>query len=99
LAILSPVALHHDAYAIFSRADALRIEDTKRSPGTEANKVTRTISSDTYYAQNYALKYPITLEDRENADPITQTPSKNRTSSMTVFAISQTNFVLIGRTG
>ena len=59
-----------DAYSIFSRADAYRTEDTKRSPGAEANKITRTISSDTYYAQNYALKYPITIEDRENADPV-----------------------------
>ena len=59
-----------DAYSVFSRADALRTEEDKRSPGTEANKITRTISSETYYAQNYALKYPITLEDRENADPI-----------------------------
>ncbi len=59
-----------DAYSIFSRADALRTEEDKRSPGTEANKITRTISSDTYYAQNYALKYPITIEDRENADPV-----------------------------
>jgi len=59
-----------DAYSIFSRADALRTEDDKRSPGTEANKITRTISSDTYFAQNYALKYPITIEDRENADPV-----------------------------
>lgn len=59
-----------DAYSVFSRADAMRTEDDKRSPGTEANKITRTISSDTYFAQNYALKYPITQEDRENADPI-----------------------------
>jgi hypothetical protein len=64
------VGKQSNAYAIFSRADALRIEDTKRSPGTEANRVTRTLSSDTYYAQNYALKYPVTIEDRENADPI-----------------------------
>lgn len=64
------VGKQSDAYAIYSRADALRIEDTKRSPGTEANKVTRSLSSDTYYAQNYALKYPVTIEDRENADPI-----------------------------
>jgi len=64
------VGKQSDAYAIFSRADALRVEDTKRAPATEANKVSRTISSDTYYAQNYALKYPITIEDRENADPI-----------------------------
>jgi len=59
-----------DLYSVFSRADAMRIEETKRSPGAEANKITRTISSDTYYAQNYALKYPITIEDRENADPV-----------------------------
>ncbi len=59
-----------DLYSIFSRADAFRTEDDLRSPGTEANKITRTISSDTYFAQNYALKYPITIEDRENADPV-----------------------------
>jgi hypothetical protein len=64
------VGKQSDAYAIYSRADALRVEDARRSPGTEANKVTRSISSDTYYAQNFALKYPITIEDRENADPI-----------------------------
>jgi len=59
-----------DAFSIFSRADALRTEQDARSPGAEANKITRTISSDTYFAQNYALKYPITIEDRENADPV-----------------------------
>lgn len=59
-----------DAYTVFSRADALRREEDKRSPGTEANKITRTISSDTYYAQNYALKAMVTIEDRENADPV-----------------------------
>lgn len=59
-----------DAYSVFSRADAMRLENTRRSPGTEANKITRTISSDTFYCQNYALKYPITIEDRENADPV-----------------------------
>jgi hypothetical protein len=59
-----------DMYSVFSRADAYRTEDDKRSPGTEANKITRSLSSDTYYAQNYALKYPITIEDRENADPV-----------------------------
>lgn len=64
------VGKQSDMYTIFSRADAFRTEETKRSPGAEANKITRTISSDTYYAQNYALKYPITIEDRENADPV-----------------------------
>lgn len=59
-----------DRYTVFSRADAFRTEDAKRSPGTEANKISRSVSSDTYYAQNYALKYPVTIEDRENADPV-----------------------------
>lgn len=65
-----PVGKQGDMYTVFSRADAFRIEETKRSPDTEANRITRTISSDTYYAQNYALKYGITIEDRENADPV-----------------------------
>lgn len=59
-----------DLYSIFSRADAFRLEAAERSPGAEANKVTRSISSDSYFAKNYALKLPITLEDRENADPV-----------------------------
>lgn len=70
IAPIVTVGKQSDVYAIYSRADALRTEDTKRSPDTEANKVTRTISSSTYYAQNYALKYGVTIEDRENADPI-----------------------------
>ncbi len=59
-----------DMYTVFSRADAFRTEEALRSPGTEANKITRSISSDTYFAKNFALKLPITLEDRENADPV-----------------------------
>jgi len=70
IAPVVPVGKQGDMYSVFSRADALRTEDSNRSPGTEANKITRTISSDTYYAQNYALKYPVTLEDRVNADPV-----------------------------
>jgi hypothetical protein len=65
-----PVQKQSDHYAIFSRADILRIEDTARAPDTEANKITRSVSSDTYYADNYALKYPVTIEDKANADPI-----------------------------
>lgn len=59
-----------DPYTVFSRADAFRTEEALRSPGAEANKITRTISSDTYFAKNYALKLPITIEDRENSDPV-----------------------------
>lgn len=58
-----------DRYDVYSRADALRIEDTRRAPDSEARKVTRSVSSGNYYAENYALKYPVTLEDKRNMDP------------------------------
>jgi hypothetical protein len=70
IAPVVPVSKQGDIYSVFSRADALRTESSERSPGTEANRITRTISSDTYFAQNYALKYPVTIEDRANADPV-----------------------------
>lgn len=57
-----------DRITVYSRADALRIEKTNRAPGTPANKITRSISSLTYFADNYALKYPITAEDKANMD-------------------------------
>ena len=59
-----------DNYLIFDRGDVLRIESTRRSPGTEANKITRNVSSATFFCENFALKYPVTIEDKANADPI-----------------------------
>lgn len=50
----------------------LRSEIAYRAPGTEANKVKFKISTQTYFCKNYALKYPLTIEDRENADEIWQ---------------------------
>ncbi len=57
-----------DAYYIWSLADALRTEDDKRAPGAEANVITRSMSSGTFFAYNYALKDRIPYEDIENAD-------------------------------
>lgn len=59
-----------DLYVIWSRADRLRVHDTKRSPATEAKRIEESVSSDTYYANNYALKSSIPIEDFKNADPI-----------------------------
>jgi len=59
-----------DMYVIWSRADRLRLHDTKRAPGTEAKKIEENVSSGTYFAKNYALKNAIPLEDFKNADPI-----------------------------
>jgi len=57
-----------DAYYVWSLADALRIEEDKRAPGAEANVITRSVSSGTFFAYNYALKDRIPYEDIENAD-------------------------------
>lgn len=54
----------------FSQADLLRIEDTKRAPGVEAKRIVVSVSSQVYYANNYALKMGVTIEDRANADAI-----------------------------
>lgn len=72
-----PVMKQSDHYAVFSRADRLRIEDTNRAPGTYANRIKESVSSDTYYAENYALSYPVTIEQRANADPIFMTKILN----------------------
>lgn len=70
IAPIVTVGKQSDQYPIWSRADAMRVENDKRSPGTEANKITQSVSSDTYFANNYALKKSVTIEDRVNADAI-----------------------------
>ncbi len=57
------------AYPIWSIADAYRIENDERAPGTEATPVTWDVSSDLYNCKNYALKTRVPWEDLENADP------------------------------
>lgn len=58
-----------DIYQVYDRARKLRRQDTKRTPGTEAHKVTLDVGSAVFYCANYALKYPVTIEDKANADP------------------------------
>lgn len=64
------VGKQSDLYTIWSREDRLRIHDTKRAPGTEAKRIEESVSSETYYANNYALQASVKLEDFKNADPI-----------------------------
>jgi len=59
-----------DHYAVFSRADKLRRQNTIRAQGTRAQRVDQNVSSGTFYAENYALYSPVTIEERANADPI-----------------------------
>lgn len=63
-----PVAKQHDLYYVWDKADAFRTEDDKRAPGTEANIITRSMSSESYFCDNYALKDSIPWEDVANAD-------------------------------
>lgn len=68
-----PVQKQTDKYAIFSRREALAVEDTKRARGAEAHKIDRSVSSDTFHCENYAIKDSLPIEDIENMDPIFRT--------------------------
>lgn len=70
IAPVVPVNKQSDFYIVYDRADTLRNYNTasRRAPGTEARKVSRAVGSGTYFAPNYALKIPVTIEDNANAD-------------------------------
>ena len=70
IAPIVPVQKQSDRYVIFDRRDVLRVENTRRAPYTEANKVARSVSSATYFAENFALKDSLSLEDRANMDAV-----------------------------
>ena len=69
-----------NAFSIFNSGDEFRTEDDKRAPGAEANVITRRMSSDTYYAENYALKDRIPFEDIKNADNVNLFLTRSRRS-------------------
>lgn len=68
IAPIVSVAKETDVYPIFNRGEAYAIEDTRRSRGTEARRVTRSVGSGNYVAKNYALAYDLPVEDRANMD-------------------------------
>jgi hypothetical protein len=55
-------------YPIWSQADQWRVEDDTRAENTEANKIVRNVTSDSYFAKKKSLGSFITLEDIENMD-------------------------------
>ena len=65
-----PVPHQSDTYLVWTQADQYRLENTRRSPSTEARRVTWQVGSASYLAQNYALKAGMQIETRENMDPI-----------------------------
>lgn len=67
-----PVDFQSDKYYIIEKGAFLRIHDTKRAPKTMANRVEFEVSSDTYYASEYALGTDNALQDLANADAALQ---------------------------
>ena len=65
---LVPVQKQSDIFWKFSKSDWRRTEVRKRAPGTEAPGVGWNMQTDTYYAEQYAVKHDITDEERANAD-------------------------------
>jgi len=65
-----PVGKQSNVYYQFTQADLWRIPDTTRSQLTAAKMVDFNVSSDTYYAKNYALATGVSIEDAVNADEV-----------------------------
>lgn len=61
-----------DIYPVFSRAEAFAVEDDLRSRGQPAKRITRSVSSASYLAKNFALAHPVYIEDRANMDAALQ---------------------------
>lgn len=57
-----------NTYAVIAKGDWLRRHNTQRAPGQAPNYVTFSVSSDTYYARNYALGTEVDYETQDNAD-------------------------------
>jgi len=79
-----------DKYYVFGRETWVPETSDYRAPGTEANEIPgRTVSTDTYYAQEHALQVPVVDEERENTDSPFN-PDRDGTELVT-------NKVLLGR--
>jgi len=76
---ITPVDKQSNIYYKFAHKEWLRHEAgiTRRAPMTEAKKVSFTVSSDGYYAENYALGAEWPVEDEVNADTVLQWATNN----------------------
>jgi hypothetical protein len=70
IAPVVPVTKQSGSIIEFSQGDRWRIVDDRRSPGTEAKRYSTDVSSSLYYCNNFALMDGVTIEDRNNADPV-----------------------------
>jgi hypothetical protein len=63
-----PVGKQSDKYFVIDPNSWLRIPDTRRSPKTAPNQFDWQVSSDSYFADNFALRADNSFEDLDNAD-------------------------------
>ncbi len=59
-----------DKFYIWNKGDFFRIPNTMRSPKTKGRTVELSVSSDSYFADNYALVHEEPFENMANADAI-----------------------------
>ena len=59
-----------DVFYEFNQADLWRVEDSRRAPLTAAKRVDFNVTSQTYFAQNFAYGTAISVEDLGNADAV-----------------------------
>lgn len=64
------VSKQNDRYYVIDKASYLRTNDSARSRGAPANRVEWKVTSEQYFADNYALADEIPLEDIDNADNV-----------------------------
>lgn len=62
-----PVNKQSDRYYVYGM-EKFRQHDDHRAPGTEANEISWTLSDDSYYTENHALRHAIADESIQNAD-------------------------------
>lgn len=78
-----PVRKQSDRYFVYDLArESLMAKDDFRTPGTPADEVNFSLSSDSYFCEDHALASAIPDEERENADPAIQ-PEIDRTEFLT----------------
>ena len=73
--MIAPIVVvekERDIYPVFSQAEMYAVEDALRSRGTEARKITRSVSSAGYEVKNYALARDLYIEDLANMDAAIQ---------------------------
>jgi hypothetical protein len=67
-----PVTKQSNMIPFFPLGEFLRGGSLERAPGTQAAIVQFEVGTIGYFCKNYAAKFPLTIEDRENADEIWQ---------------------------